>query len=207
MKNWKIIGLYGITPDLADTATLHAQTNQILAGGAKLIQYRNKKANKVLRKRQAKLILQLCRAYGIPLIINDHPDLAMEIDADGVHIGEHDADITAVRDQLGTNKIIGASCYNNLELAIHAEAKGADYVAFGAFYATSTKQNTVIAPLEVLNQAKRVITVPIVGIGGINLVNARIIIKNGADAVAVSNALYQAADVCKTAMTFSQFFD
>ena len=85
-------------------------------------------------REQANQLLQLCREFEIPLIINDYLDLAMEIDADGLHVGQHDAAISKARDQLGCNKIIGASCYNNLDLAIRAEKEGADYVAFGAFF-------------------------------------------------------------------------
>lgn len=207
MTNHLISGLYGITPDLADTDYMLAKTEQVLAGGARLIQYRNKVANKALRRQQARLLLQLCRSYGIPMIVNDCIDLVAAIDADGVHVGEHDTDIETARKQLGTNKIFGASCYNSLELAIQAEKKGADYVAFGAFYPTLTKQTAVAAPLGILNHAKKILTVPIVGIGGINLTNALPLIKSGANAIAVCNTLYQAEDTYKTAKTFSQFFD
>ncbi|HBV21147.1 MAG TPA: thiamine phosphate synthase [Nitrosomonas sp.] len=205
-RNQSIHGLYGITPNLIDTAVLLNQTEQILTGGAQLIQYRNKIADKTLRRHQANLLLRLCRTYATPMIINDHLDLATEIDADGVHVGQNDVDITAARKLLGTDKIIGATCYNRLDLAIQAESKGADYVAFGAFYPTSTKQNTVTAPLDILVQARKILTIPIIGIGGINLTNAQTIIKNGADAVAVSYTLYQAKDIHKTAETFSRFF-
>ncbi|SFK23229.1 thiamine-phosphate diphosphorylase [Nitrosomonas aestuarii] len=205
-RNQSIRGLYGITPDLTDTAVLLNQTEQILTGGAQLIQYRNKLANKVLRRHQANLLLRLCRTYATPMIVNDHLDLATEIDADGIHVGQSDVDITAARTMLGRDKIIGATCYNRLDLAIQAESKGADYVAFGAFYPTSTKQNTVFAPLDILVQAKKTLTVPIIGIGGINLTNARTLIENGANAVAVSYALYRAKDIHKTAETISRFF-
>ncbi len=205
-RNQSIYGLYGITPNLTDTAVLLSQTEQILAGGAQLIQYRNKIADKALLRHQANLLLRLCRTYATPMIVNDHLDLATEIDADGVHVGQSDMDIAAARKLIGTDKIIGATCYNKLDLAIRAQSKGADYVAFGAFYPTSTKLNTVTASLDILVQAKKILTIPIVGIGGINLTNTQTLIKNGVDAVAVSYALYQAKDIHKTAETFSRFF-
>lgn len=106
---------------MADTDDLLARTEQVLKGGARLIQYRNKAADEALRHDQAKSLLQLCQSYGIPMIVNDHVNLAAEIDADGVHVGAHDAGIKTARRLLGANKIIGASCYNALELAIQAE--------------------------------------------------------------------------------------
>lgn len=207
MKHRKINGLYGITPDGMETAELIAKTEQILAGGAQLIQYRNKNADKDLRTQQAVALLQLCRRYGVPMIVNDHLDLTMEIDAEGIHVGKHDTNVAAARQQLGRDKIIGSSCYNEFELALLAESQGADYAAFGAFYPTSTKQNTVVAPQGILSQAKNSLNVSIICIGGINQTNALPLIKNGADAVAVSNALYQAADIYKTAQSLSQLFE
>ena len=207
LKDRLISGLYGITPDMTNTDALLARTEQVLKGGARLIQYRNKAADKALRYHQAKLLLQLCRSYDIPMIINDYVDLAVEINADGVHVGALDTSIKTARSLLGTNKIIGASCYNTLELAIQAEKNSADYVAFGAFYPTYTKQTAVVAPISILCSAKKILTVPIVSIGGINLTNALPLIKSGVDAVALCSALYQAEDPCKTAETFARFFD
>jgi len=200
-------GLYGITPDLADTALLLDKTEQVLAGGAQLIQYRNKTANTGLRFQQASTLLQLCKTYAVPLIVNDHMELAAEINADGVHLGKHDTNIAIVRKHLGPGKIIGASCYDCITLASEAIANGADYVAFGAFFSTSTKHDTVTAPIDILHRAKAVLNVPVVGIGGINLVNVPTLIKNGADAVAVCHSLYQADDICQTAVKFSHYFN
>ncbi|MCB1937535.1 MAG: thiamine phosphate synthase [Nitrosomonas sp.] len=207
VQSCRIGGVYGITPDRADTADLLSKTSQVLAGGVRLIQYRNKTADADLRNTQAKSLLQLCRQYDVPLIINDHIDLAMEIGADGVHVGEQDASVANTRKLMGPEKIIGASCYNRLDLALTAQAEGADYVAFGAFYPTTTKQNTVVAPLEILDQAnKAALSIPVVSIGGINTANALALIQAGADAIAVSQALYRAEDICKTAKVFSGFF-
>ena len=206
VQSCRIGGVYGITPDMPDTANLLDKTSQVLAGGVRLIQYRNKTADADLRYTQAKSLLQLCRQYNAPLIINDHIDLAMEIGADGVHVGEQDASVADARKLMGPEKIIGASCYNRLDLALTAQTEGVDYVAFGAFYPTTTKQNTAVAPLEILGQAKAALSIPVVSIGGINTANALALIQAGADAIAVSQALYRAEDICKTAKVFSGFF-
>ncbi|MCW5617859.1 MAG: thiamine phosphate synthase [Nitrosomonas sp.] len=201
-----ISGLYGITPDMTDTSVLLARTAQALAGGAQWIQYRNKTADAALRRHQAGSLVPLCREYGVPLIVNDHLDLALEIGACGIHVGEHDIDITAARKQLGAGKIIGVSCYNKPELAQKAQTHGADYVAFGAFYATVTKRNTVVATIAMLKQAKTLCTVPVVCIGGINAANALPLIEAGANAIAVSQALFQARNIRETAEEFSRLF-
>lgn len=207
MRNREISGLYAITPDLPGTDELLEKVRLILAGGVQIIQYRNKKACADLRREQACGLLKLCRSAGVPLIINDHIDLAIEIDADGVHVGKTDLCVVAVRKQLGSDRIIGVSCYNSLQLAIQAEKEGADYVAFGAFYPSVTKRDTVTASIELLCRAKEKITVPIVGIGGIRLDNARHLIEHGCDALAVSNGLFHADDIQMTAAGFSRYFE
>lgn len=192
---------------MADTAALLEKTGQILDGGARLIQYRNKSADRTLHLQQAKVLLQLCRNYRVPLLINDHVELALEVDADGVHLGAQDTDIVTARKQLGMDKIIGASCYNRLTLAVQAAKSGADYVAFGAFFPTTTKRDTVTASIDILRRAKSSLDMPVVCIGGINPANAQILITNGADAVAVCQAIYQASDASKTAAAISRFFN
>jgi len=206
LKNPDISGLYAITPDMLDTAALVDATKQVLAGGVQLIQYRNKIAGQSLLREQAEQILQQCRTYGIPLIINDHLDIAIELDVDGLHLGQDDISVSTARHQLGCDKIIGVSCYNRLDLAIRAQAEGADYVAFGAFYTSRTKLNTVTAPINLLCQAIPKITVPIVCIGGIDLSNAVTLIEQGCDAIAVSNSLFQANDIQSKTEQFSGLF-
>lgn len=188
---------------MADTAVLVAATRQTLEGGARLIQYRNKAACRALRLEQASSLARLCREFHVPLIINDHADLADEVGADGVHLGRDDARITEARLRIGRDKIIGISCYNRLEYALQAEQQGADYVAFGAFFASVTKLDTVPAPIDLLRQARRNLSVPIVAIGGITPENAAQLLGTGADAVAVSNALFNAADIWQAARNFS----
>ena len=204
MKIPKIEGLYGITPDLMDTADLLSRTQQAIIGGAKIIQYRNKRASQPVLTEQAQLLLQLCRDYQIPLIINDHVDLAADIDADGVHLGQQDAQMTYARERLGHTKIIGVSCYNSLDSAIRAEGEGADYVAFGAFFPSLTKPDAVSVPMSVMAQANKSISIPIVAIGGIRLTNAKSVIEKGCAAIAVCNELFSADEIVATAAQFAQ---
>lgn len=206
MRNPRIKGLYAITPELENTGNLLDKTRQVLEGGAQLIQYRNKSANRILLKEQAGLLLQLCREYTVPLIINDYLDLTIEIGADGLHVGQHDAAIAKARNQLGGDKIIGASCYNNLNLALQAEKEGVDYVAFGAFFPSLTKPNTVSVTMNLIAEAKNKITVPIVGIGGIRLTNAKKIIQSGCAAIAVCNNLFQSVNIKAKAAQYAQLF-
>lgn len=206
MRSQEISGLYAITPDLENTNDLLNKVQQALEGRVQLIQYRNKLANEILRRKQAKLLLQLCREYGIPLIINDHLDLAIEIDADGLHVGQDDISVTQARNQFGQDKIIGASCYNNLDLAVQAEKEGADYVAFGAFFSSLTKPNTISVTMDLVDQAKKRISLPIVAIGGIKLANARTVIQGGCAAVAVCNDLFHTENIKATAIQYSQLF-
>jgi thiamine-phosphate pyrophosphorylase len=203
----RIAGLYAVTPDESDTGILCAKVSAALAGGAALVQYRNKGgATARLLKEQAAALLALCRHHRVPLIINDHLELALEIDADGVHLGGEDGSIAAARDLLTPHKILGASCYNTLERAEQAVSEGADYVAFGSFFASSVKPHAVHAPLSLLISAKRVIPVPVVAIGGITLHNAPQLISAGADAVAAVSAVFSAPDVSAVAGQFSRLF-
>jgi thiamine-phosphate pyrophosphorylase len=189
---------------LINTSDLLARTQQVLEGGAQFIQYRNKIASSALRVKQAKSLLQLCRSYQVPLIINDYINLAIEIDADGLHVGQNDISVIMARNRLGRNKIIGASCYNNLDLGLQAEKEGADYVAFGAFYSSLTKPNTFFVPANLVNQARKKISVPIVGIGGIKLSNVREVIQAGCVAVAVCNDLFYTENIKITAKQYLQ---
>jgi thiamine-phosphate pyrophosphorylase len=201
-----ILGLYAITPEVADTASLLAMTQQALAGGARLVQYRSKTDDVALRLEQAQSLARLCAEFDVPFIINDYPDLALEVGADGVHLGKGDAPIAEARRKLGPGKIIGISCYERLEHAVEAESQGADYVAFGAFFASVTKPDAVSAPAGLLRHAKRKLRIPIVAIGGIIPENAGELIHQGADAVAVSNALFSAPHIRSAAEKFTLLF-
>ena len=198
--------LYVVTPDIAATALLLAATQAALAGGARLVQYRNKTAAENLRGEQASALRELCRRGGAAFIINDHVELAREIDADGVHVGADDASVAVARSRLGRGKIIGVSCYNDLSRAQSAAAQGADYVAFGSFFASSVKPGAVRAPLALLREARQRLRLPVVAIGGITLDNAGALIRAGADAVAVISALFDAPDIEIAARKFCRLF-
>ena len=206
MSSLKISGPYAITPDLNQTNDLLNKTRQVLEGGVKLVQYRNKSANDSLRREQAKLLLPLCREHNALLIINDHLEIAIEIDADGVHVGKNDVPVSAAKNLLGHNKIVGTSCYNQLDLAMQAQKDGADYIAFGAFFSSLTKPNAVSVSISLVNQAQKALSIPIVGIGGIQLTNARTVIQSGCAAIAVCHDLFQAENIKATAEHYVQLF-
>jgi thiamine-phosphate pyrophosphorylase len=204
--NHEVCGLYAVTPDVSDTPVLLAAAEAALGGGARLLQYRNKSASSALRLAQARALLALCRKFRVPLIINDHLDLALAVDADGLHLGAEDDSLTAARARLGPEKILGVSCYGELERAREAERLGADYVAFGSFFPSSVKPGAVCAPLALLRNAKRRLATPVMAIGGITVDNAPQLIAAGADGVAVISALFGADDVKLAARRFSALF-
>ena len=201
-----ITGLYAITPDLADSAALLRMVEAALEGGARVLQYRNKVADAALRLEQARGLARLCRTYRVPLIINDHLDLALEVDAEGLHIGAEDGSIAAARDRLGPDRILGVTCYRKIENALEAARISADYVAFGGFFASPVKGGSGGAPMSILAEAKRRTGLPVVAIGGITVVNAPQLVAAGADSVAVITALFGAPDVKAAARLFSAIF-
>lgn len=186
-------GLYLLTPDEPDTDRLVARVAGVIAEGAVLLQYRNKTADAALRRRQAQALLPLCDAHGVGLMINDDWRLAADMGAAGVHLGETDGDLAEARRVLGHDALIGASCYNRLELAVAAQSAGASYVAFGAFFDSGTKPMARRAPLALLGQA-RALGLPTVAIGGITPDNARILLAAGADLIAVLGAVFETAN-------------
>ncbi|MEI7841790.1 MAG: thiamine phosphate synthase [Gallionellaceae bacterium] len=201
-----IKGLYAITPDELDTADLIRKTRLVLQGGATVLQYRNKLADAALQLTQAKALRQLTREFSTTFIVNDNVHLAVQVEADGVHLGGEDGSVVTARQQLGTEKIIGVSCYNRAPLASEAELQGADYIAFGAFFPSSTKPNAIKAEADLLRWARQHMKVPIVAIGGITLQNAPLLIAAGADALAVISAVFEAEDIQITAEQFSTLF-
>ncbi len=203
----RIAGLYAITPDLSDTDDLLYRVRAVLAGGARVLQYRNKPASPELRLAQARALQSLCTARNVPLIINDHLDIALAVDAAGLHLGGEDGDIAAARARLGPGKLLGASCYNRLELAEAAVAAGADHVAFGSFFVSSVKPDAVRPPLDLVAGAKKLLAVPIIGIGGITPANAPQLISAGIDAVAVISAVFAAPDIEAAARELQSLFE
>ncbi|MEO8342882.1 MAG: thiamine phosphate synthase [Gallionella sp.] len=202
-KNVLINGLYAITPDEPNTASLLSKVRLVLSGGASVLQYRNKAADAVLRRQQARALRELTHEFSVPLIINDDVVLARQVDADGVHLGSADGSVIAARAQLGRGKLIGVSCYNRLELAHEAVRQGADYVAFGSFFASRVKPDAVVASPDLLRQARREISIPLVAIGGVTVHNGAQLLEAGADAVAVISAVFGAADIQGAALQFS----
>jgi thiamine-phosphate pyrophosphorylase len=201
-----IKGLYAITPDEQDTDVLLVKVEAALQGGVGVLQYRNKLADHKLKTQQARALLPLCRQYQVPFIINDSIKLCLTLDADGVHLGADDGNLTEARARLGNGKILGASCYNRFDLAVSAQQLGADYVAFGACFASSTKPNAPVAGLHLFTQAKAELHVPAVAIGGITLENAPLAIAAGASSAAVINAIFNADDVKLTSQQFTKLF-
>lgn len=205
--NARIAGLYAITPDLADTGDLLYRVRAALAGGARVLQYRNKTASPGLRLEQARALQSLCAASGVPLIINDHLDIALAVGAAGLHLGGEDGDIGAARARLGPDRWLGASCYDRIELAESAVVAGADHVAFGSFFASSVKPDAVRPPLDLIGRAKQRLAVPVVGIGGITPANAPQLVAAGIDAVAVISAVFGASDIEAAAREFQSLFE
>ena len=199
-------GLYAITPDGVDAKALVQMVSAALKGGARLIQYRQKSVEARDQAVQARELNELCLASGASLIINDNVELARQINAAGVHLGRDDMSVTEARRQLGTNKIIGVSCYNQMALAEAAIASGADYIAFGAFFPSQIKPDAVRAELALIIEAKKKFAIPIVAIGGISLQNAPQLIAAGADAVAVISDLFNAPNITAQASAFQQLF-
>lgn len=198
-------GLYLITPDEPDTGRLLDRVQAVL-GQAALLQYRNKVADAALRQRQLTALLPLCRAAGVPLIANDDADLAVAVGADGVHLGEDDGDPAAVRARLGANAIIGVSCYDDLARARAAAAAGASYIAFGAFFPSTTKPNARRATPDLLRDSAA-FGLPRVAIGGITPDNARDVIAAGADLVAVISGVFDAPDPVAASAAYRRCFD
>lgn len=175
-----------------------------LLGGAGVLQYRNKLADASLRAEQAGALRRLTREFGVPLIVNDDAALARHVEADGVHLGGEDGSVVEARALLGDAGIIGVSCYNRLPLAQEAVKRGGDYVAFGAFFSSGVKPGAVVAPLELLRQARHELNVPIVAIGGITVLNGAQLIEAGADALAVISAVFAAPDIQDAARQFAE---
>lgn len=200
-------GLYAITPEETDTARLVALVRAALDGGAAAVQYRNKSAAAALRRDHARALVALCRARGVPLIVNDDLELAIAAGADGLHLGATDGELAAARRRLGPHRLLGASCYDSLERAIAAVQEGADHVAFGSVFASPTKPGAVRAPLTLFAAARRALDRRLVAIGGITVENAPAVIEAGADAIAVISALFDAPDVAERARAFQRLFE
>lgn len=200
-------GLYAVTDTgLTPGAQLLPAVAAAIRGGARLVQYRDKSNDNPKRAREAKLLLALCREHELPLIVNDDVALAGEIGADGVHLGREDVSLDEARVQLGPRAIIGVSCYDSLERAIAAEHAGADYVAFGSFFASPSKPQAVRAPQSLLAEARQRLNVPICAIGGITPANGAELLAAGAEMLAVISGLFAESDIEAAAHLYAQLF-
>lgn len=202
-----IEGLYALTPDTLDTASLLQRTALAIQGGMRVLQYRNKIADARLKQQQAQALRELTLLHGVTFIVNDEAALAQAIDADGVHLGRDDGEVAAARALLGAEKIIGVSCYNEPARARAAQVAGADYVAFGAFYSSSVKPEAAVASIDMLRKARTEISLPIVAIGGITAANGGVLVAAGANALAVISAVYAAPDVLAAAQEITNLLN
>jgi len=203
----RLAGVYALTPDDNLLPRLAALVDSALQGGVRWVQYRNKAATPALRHAQATELLRVCRAHGARLIINDDVWLAVEIGADGAHLGRDDipgGSLQTARDALGPKRILGVSCYDELARARVAVDAGADYVAFGSMFPSISKPQATRAPLDILRTAKRQFKVPVVAIGGITTKNAAEVLTAGADMIAVLSDLFNAMDIRKQAEKFQK---
>jgi thiamine-phosphate pyrophosphorylase len=189
----RVAGVYAVTPDEADTRALVARVDAAIRGGATAVQYRNKAADAGLRESQALALAEACAGRAL-YVVNDDAALAARVGADGVHLGEDDGAIGAARRLLPGDAIVGVSCYGDPARARDAAAQGADYVAFGSFFASSVKPGARRAGVELLGEA-RGLGVPLVAIGGITAANAGTLVAAGADAVAVISDVFAHATV------------
>jgi len=193
--------IYLLTPPVIDDVDAFCKRlESALAGGhVSVLQIRLKDADGGKLEDSALIqaaiaITQLCQAAGVSVLMNDRPDIAAQIDADGAHIGQDDMDYYSSRDVLGGDAIIGVTCHNSKELAFAAASAGADYVAFGAFFETSTKNPKSRAELEILSWWQEAVEIPSVAIGGITVSNAAQVIEAGADFIAVCAGVWDYSD-------------
>ena len=200
-------GLYAITPESQDGARLMADVEAALAGGCRIVQYRDKTSPAPERVARAHALRHLTQAYNARLVINDDMALAFLVKADGVHLGLEDGNLFAARAILGPEKILGASCYADFSAAQRAAAAGADYVAFGAVFPSPTKPNATSAAVDLFFQAKTTLAAASCAIGGITLDNAPALIAAGADLLAVITDLFSAPDIAARAAAYQHLFE
>jgi thiamine-phosphate pyrophosphorylase len=203
----RINGLYVITRALSGgPEALANAVDQAVAGGAVMVQYREKNGDEARREQEARAVLETCRRRGVPLVINDDLDLARNIGADGVHLGREDATARAARRALGPHAIVGVSCYNELARAQAAERAGASYVAFGSFFPSPTKPGAVRATPDLLREARERVSLPVCAIGGITPANGGELVAAGADLLAVASGVFESGDILDAAERYAGLF-
>ena len=201
-------GIYAITDnDLTPGSALLSAAEQALEGGISLLQYRDKSSDHHRRLAQASALQALCAEFNVPLIINDDVQLCLAVGATGVHLGQSDSSVSAAREILGPDAIIGVTCHADIELAAKAEQAGASYVAFGRFFPSITKPNAPPADLDILTKAKERLSIPIAAIGGLDAGNSGQAIAAGADLLAVINYLFCSQDVASRVKQLGALFN
>ncbi len=200
-----ISGLYLITDNNQDGKLL-TKVKAALTGGAKTVQYRAKDIRPDDRRQMAEELKILCRTHGAKLIINDLPELAREVDADGVHLGQDDMSTVQARQILGHNKLIGISTHN-VDEALKAEAHGADYIAIGTIFPTGSKDATTLVGIKTLSKVRKAVRIPVVAIGGITPDGAFEALEAGADAIAVISGIMADSDPARAAKEYSLLFN
>ena len=200
-------GLYAITDNqLIPPGELIQRVSLAIAGGAAIIQYRDKSAAPSANLDEVASLAVLCRQHDIPLIVNDDVELAAAVGATGVHLGRDDAALQAARARLGAEAIIGISCYNDLQRARQAVQAGADYVAFGRFYPSHSKPQAVLAEPALLSQATTELALPVVAIGGITPANGRALLAAGASMLAAIHGVFGQPDISAAARRYADLF-
>jgi thiamine-phosphate pyrophosphorylase len=193
--------LYLVTPPQLEPRAFADELKRALDGGdVASLQLRLKNASDDDIRRAADALMPVAQARDVAFILNDRPDLAHALGADGVHIGQDDAPYAEARAIMGRNAIVGVTCHDSRHLAIEAAEAGADYVAFGAFYPTTTKEPKTRAEPELLRWWSEMMVVPCVAIGGITVANAKPLIDAGADFIAVSSGVWDYAQGPGTAV-------
>ncbi|MGD8591107.1 MAG: thiamine phosphate synthase [Chromatiales bacterium] len=206
-KKNRLHGLYVITDArLAAEQGLSTQVEAALEGGASIVQYRDKGKDRERKLDEAESLRRLTERHHALLIVNDDVELAHQCGADGVHLGRDDMDLATARHRLGTEAIIGISCYNRLELALRASRLGADYIAFGRFFSSRSKPQAVQAEAHLLRKAREQLALPLVAIGGITPENGRQLIEAGADMLAVIHAVFGQPDIRQACRRFQSLF-
>jgi len=204
----KLRGLYAITDSQLLAGRFLSHVEAALEGGVCLLQYRDKSDDAARRLREAEALMTLCERYGTQLLINDDAELAARLGV-GVHLGQTDGPLTPARALLGRRAIIGSTCHASLELAAQAASEGASYVAFGRFFNSVTKPGAPAANVDLLEQARAQVKLPIAVIGGITLDNAAPLVAHGADLLAVIHGLFgadSAQEVTRRARAFNALF-
>lgn len=204
----KLSGLYIITDEKLtpyENGQIFEKVEKALRGGAKIVQLRDKTHSNEFLISYAQKLKEISNKYNALFIINDRVELALEVDADGIHLGKEDINIEKARKIL-KNKIIGISCYGDLEKAKLMETLSADYVTFGSFYKSPTKPQAQLVDKKILVEAKKILKIPICAIGGITLENAKELINLGADMIAVISDIWKAKEIEERARNYSLLF-